>query len=146
MLEFEFNSHVEIAALVEFFARCGWRDDEAEAKVGWALAASDDWVVCKAEGELVAFGRSCSFGPLNRVVFDVTVDSRYRGRGLKAEIVRLLSVNTGMLEEVSVFAGSGMFGEEMVGSVEASTESGEVPWASPNTYIGRLRKNESGVE
>jgi hypothetical protein len=143
MLEFEFNSRVEMAALVEFFSRCGWDEDEAGAKLEWALAASDDWVVCKADGVMIGFGRSCSLGPVSRVVFDVLVDSRYQGRGLRSEIVRLLSTNAGALEEVSVFSDMDSFGADVPGGAQAASEPG-LPWATSGTYLGKTGKNRTG--
>lgn len=106
MVEFEFNSHVDTISLVEFFARCGWNDLEAGVKLEWALAASEDWVLCRADGEVIGFGRSCRLDAFRRVVFDVLVDTRYRGVGLRDQIVALLSAGAGTLEEVSVFSQS----------------------------------------
>src|SRR5512139_3901434 len=103
MLEFERNTSLDMNVLGEFFARCGWQETDAEAKLAWVLAASEEWVVCKLDSELIGFGRSCRLGPMNRVVFDVLVDSRFRASSLRHEIVRLLSEHAGGLEEVSVF-------------------------------------------
>lgn len=146
MLEFEFNSRVETTILVEFFARCGWHDDEAHSKVEWALAGSDDWVICRLDGELVGFGRSCRLGPLSRVVFDVMVDARFKGRGLRAEIVRLLSLNVGGFEEVSVYSDRDSLPKVVFdGDVVESTDDG-LPWASQETYLGRHRVQTGGDE
>ncbi|MCL5735882.1 MAG: GNAT family N-acetyltransferase [Actinobacteria bacterium] len=137
MLEFEFNAPVETAVLVEFFARCGWEEDEAGPKLEWVLATSDDWVLCKFDGELIGFGRACRFGPLNRVVCDVLVDSRFRGRGLKAEIVRLLAQGAGGLEQVSVFStleGRG-WGPLLRGKHDSSPL--DLPLVDPDTYLGK---------
>jgi hypothetical protein len=142
MLEFEFNTPVETSTLVEFFARCGWTEDEAEPKLEWAMAASDQWVLCRLDGEVIGFGRSCRLGPLNRVVFDVMVDSRFRGRGLRSEIVRLLSQTAGSMEEVSVYADRHPIPLQRVGErKEAQRE--DVPWASAETYLGK-RNDSSG--
>jgi len=142
MLEFEFNTPVETAVLAEFFARCGWSEKDAGAKLEWALAASDQWVLCKLDGEVIGFGRSSLLGPLKRVVFDVLVDARYQGRGLRLEIVRLLSQGAGRLEEVSVFSERAAFLLESVNR-ESTSPLESLPLASPGTYLGK-RHNTSG--
>jgi hypothetical protein len=116
MLEVERNSPIEAGVLSEFFARCGWQEPEAVAKLEWALAASEEWVVCKLDGQLIGFGRSCRLDAVKRVVFDVLVDPRFKQTGLSAEIVRLLTENAGGLEDVSVF---------------------RAPVAPPEAYLGR---------
>jgi hypothetical protein len=137
MLEFEFNTPVDTAILVEFFARCGWKEDEAGAKLEWALAASDEWVLCKLDGEVIGFGRSCRLGPLKRVVFDVLVDSRFRGRGLRSEIVRLLSQSAGRFEEVAVFSERDVFPLEFAATGKNASALENLPLASPGTYLGK---------
>ena len=143
MLEFELNTPVETAVLVEFFARCGWSEEDAGAKLEWALAASDQWVVCKLDGEVIGFGRSSLLGPLKRVVFDVLVDSRYQGGGLRLEIVRLLSQSAGRLEEVSVYSGRNAF---PLGSPSGEDTSllERLPLASPETYLGKRHDTPGG--
>jgi len=103
MLEVEKNASIDAAALAEFFARCGWQQTGGAAKLEWALAASEEWVVARFEGQLVGFGRSCKLDALNRVVFDAMVDPRFAASGLRLEIVRLLTQSAGRLEKVSVF-------------------------------------------
>jgi hypothetical protein len=142
MLEFEFNTPVEAAVLVEFFARCGWSEEDAGAKLEWALAASDQWVLCKLDGEVIGFGRSSLVGPLKRVVFDVLVDSRFQGRGLRLEIVRLLSQSAGRFEEVSVFSERDAFPLKSSNGGDTSPLE-RLPLASPGTYLGK-RHNTSG--
>jgi hypothetical protein len=141
MLEFERNTPVETTALTEFFARCGWQEGEAGAKLEWALAASEEWVVCKLDGELIGFGRSCRLGPVKRVVFDVLVDSRFQSSGLKLEIVRLLSENAGILEEVSVFSQREAYplgGSQAPSQVPSDDlRSAYPPVAPPEAYLGR---------
>jgi len=137
MLEFERNTSLDVAVLGEFFSRCGWRETDAEAKLGWVLAASEEWVVCKLDGELIGFGRSCRLGPMNRIVFDVLIDTRFRASGLKHEIVRLLSEHAGGLEEVSVFTEQEA---RPLGSLPAAKDDLDpryLPKASPGTYLGR---------
>jgi hypothetical protein len=143
MLEFEFNTPVETSTLVEFFARCGWSEEEAEPKLEWAMAASDRWILCRLDGEVIGFGRSCRLGPLNRVVFDVMVDSRFHGRGLRSEIVRLLSQGTGSMEEVSVYADRHPIPLQGVGANE-DPQSDNLPWASPDTYLGKRNDSLGG--
>jgi hypothetical protein len=103
MLEFARNEPIDIEVLEGLFARCGWEDDGAGTKLEWALAGSEEWVVCTLDGELIGFGRSSRLGPIKRVLFDVMVDPRFDHPALRAQIVRLLSQNAGSLEEVSVF-------------------------------------------
>lgn len=146
MLEFELNSPIETATLVEFFARCGWQDEDAGAKLEWALAASEEWVLCRLDGELIGFGRSCRLGPIRRVVFDVMVDSRFRGQGLRSEIVRLLSENAGGLEEISVFSERDYF---PLGSTPPSGDSGERTQgeeAAADIYLGKKYTIAGGLK
>ena len=138
MLEFERNSSVDFTVLGEFFARCGWDEVDAEAKLEWVLAASIEWVLCKLDGDLIGFGRSCRLGPMNRVVFDVLVDARFRGSGLRHEIVRLLSENAGILEEVSVFSEQEAYAPgSLAESSEGEAESWSLPDAPPGAYLGK---------
>lgn len=137
MLEFERNSPIETTILAEFFARCGWQEVEAGPKLEWALAASEEWVICKLDGELIGFGRSCRLGPVKRVVFDVLVDSRFQGSGLRREIVRLLSENAGSLEEVSVFTERQAYPLGSPSAPESDLKSGYLPEAPPGAYLGR---------
>jgi hypothetical protein len=137
MLEFERNSSVDVAVLGEFFARCGWQEVDAEVKLEWVLAASIEWVVCKLDGDLIGFGRSCRLGPMNRVVFDVLVDTRFRASGLRHEIVRLLSENAGRLEEVSVFSEQEAYPLGFADPALDDPEPGSLPEAPPGAYLGR---------
>ncbi|MFH0917379.1 MAG: GNAT family N-acetyltransferase [bacterium] len=139
MLEFERNSPIETAILAEFFARCGWKETEAGPKLDWALAGSEEWVICKLDGELIGFGRSCRLGPVKRVVFDVLVDSRFQGSGLRSEIVRLLSENAGSLEEVSVFTERQAHPHGFPPGSVSELSSGYLPEAPPGAYLGRKR-------
>jgi hypothetical protein len=118
MLELERNTPIESGVLSEFFARCGWEEPEGALKLEWALAASEEWVVCRLDGELIGFGRSCRLGGARRVVCDVLVDPRFGETGLGREIVRLLTEEAGISEKVSL-AG--------------------VPVAPPDAYLGRHR-------
>ncbi|OFW60064.1 MAG: hypothetical protein A2133_10295 [Actinobacteria bacterium RBG_16_64_13] len=138
MLELERNSPIEAETLREFFTRCGWQASEATAKLEWALAASDEWVVCKLDGQLVGFGRSCRLDAVNRVVFDALVDPRFNESGLRGEIVRLLTENAGRLEKVSVYS------ERQAGLLfppPAQEEPQPVRFqtASSRIYLGRQR-------
>jgi hypothetical protein len=103
MIEVERNRPVDAEDLSEFFGRCGWQEPAAATKLEWAMAASDEWVVCRLDGELVGFARSCRLGPLDRVVFDATVDPRFKHSGLRAEIVALLALSARRFERVLVF-------------------------------------------
>jgi hypothetical protein len=136
MLEFERNSPLETAALAEFFARCGWQEVEAGPKLEWVLATSEEWVTCRLDGQLIGFGRSCRLGLVQRVVFDVTVDSRFQGSGLRGEIVRLLSENVGSLEEVSVFSKQQAHPLESMPASGGDPRSRDLPEAPPGTYLG----------
>lgn len=103
MIEVERNKPVDPEDLSEFFGRCGWQESAAATKLEWAMAASDEWVVCRLDGELVGFARSCRLGPLDRVVFDALVDPRFKHSGLRAEIVALLALSARRFERVLVF-------------------------------------------
>lgn len=147
MVEFEFNSRVDTVALVEFFARCGWEDLEAGVKLEWALASSEDWVICRADGELIGFGRSCRLDAVKRVVFDVLVDFRYRGGGLRDQIVALLSAGAGRLEEVSVFSQFDVFPPVGIASSGDEGMVGPIPEGIPEApfgaYLGKKRHSEA---
>jgi hypothetical protein len=147
MLELERNSPLETTALAEFFARCGWQEAEADAKLQWALAASEEWVICRLDGELIGFGRSCRLGPVKRVVFDVLVDPRFEHSGLKGEIVRLLAENAGSLEEVSVFTEQSPNPSDLQPSSQGGDlRSGYLPAAPPGAYLGRPSTTSGGSE
>jgi hypothetical protein len=137
MLEFERNPSLDVAVLGEFFYRCGWQETDAETKLGWVLAASDEWVVCRLDGELIGFGRSCRLGPMNRFVFDVLIDKRFRASILRQEIVRLLSEHAGGLEEVSVFTEREAHPLGSLPAVKDDIDPGYLPKAAPGTYLGR---------
>lgn len=110
MLEFDRNAPIDTEVLAQFFARCGWREPDAAVKLEWALATSEEWLVCKLDGHIVGFGRSYRLNAGARVVFDVVVDPRLEQSGLRELIIRALADSAGGLEEVSVFrptAGSG---------------------------------------
>jgi hypothetical protein len=143
MLEFERNSPIETTILAEFFARCGWEEFEAGTKLEWVLAASEEWVTCRLDGELIGFGRSCRLGPVQRVVCDVLVDTRFQGNGLRREIVRLLSENVGSLEEVSVFTERQAHPLGSLPASERELTSGHLPDAPPGAYLGRNRTSRA---
>jgi hypothetical protein len=127
MIEFERNSPIETTVLSEFFARCGWEEPEAATKLEWALASSDEWIVCRLEGQLVGFGRACRLGGVERVVFDVLVDPRFRGTALGGAIVRLLTERK---------------------RDAARPPALSIPPAGPDTYLGRtgLSRSRPGEE
>ncbi len=103
MIELEHNKPVDPHDLSQFFKRCGWEEPASATKLEWALAASEEWVVCRLEGEVVGFARSCRLGPLDRVVFDAVVDPRFTYSTLRAEIVALLAMSARRFERVVVF-------------------------------------------
>jgi hypothetical protein len=91
MFELERNSLVEPTHLAEFLGRCGWQDPQAATKLGWVLADSDEWVVCRLDGEVIGFGRSTRSSRFRHRLVSVLVDPRYEQTGLSAAIVRLLA-------------------------------------------------------
>ena len=130
--EFEHNEEIDPAALAAFFARVGWDESEPTSKLEWAMAASDDWVVCRLEDELVGFGRTFSLDPRRKVMFDVVVDERFRGIGLAEEIMRRLAEAVPSAE-FQVFARGGPGPGAPSSWAEARYEA---PEASPDTYTG----------
>jgi hypothetical protein len=145
MVEFEFNSTIETNVLVEFFARCGWEDADAGTKLEWALAASNQWVLCRLDGQVIGFGRSCRLNAVTSVVFDVLVDVNFRGGGLEEEIVRLLSTDVGSLQEVSVFSQFDPFSRMQQAAVGwAVADLGAIPDAPVGAYLGRQRTVRAG--
>ena len=137
MLEIERNNPIESAALTEFFSRCGWEEPGAAVVLEWALAASEEWVACRLDGELIGFGRSCRLDPVHRVVFDALVDPRFERTGLRGEIIRALTEHAGGMEVVSVID------KHYVNPLSASSESegerepGYFPSAPRGAYLGR---------
>lgn len=143
MFEVERNSPIETEVLAQFFTRCGWREAGAGAKLEWALATSEEWVSCRLDGEMIGFGRSCRLDVVHRVVFDALVDPRFKNTGLRAEIVRLLTENVGLLEVVSVYD------ERHVNPLASAaardeTEAGYFPVAPPGAYLGRQSAMRGG--
>lgn len=133
MFEFEHNADVDAAALAEFFVRVGWEEKEAEPKVEWAIAASDDWVSCLLEGEIVGFGRTFRLDPQRKIMFDVVVDERFRALGLAEEIMRRLAEAV-PTAEFQVFRREPGDGSERRSWAEARYEAPEAP---PDAYTGR---------
>ena len=146
MLEFELNVPVDSALLEELFARAGWHESEAAVKLGWIIAASEEWVTCRMGGELIGFGRSCRFGPVRRVLFDVIVDKPYQGQGVDREIIKILATSAGSLEEVTVFSERAAFPLSFNApeSVEASFRTRRIPIAPAGAYLGRQSADPGG--
>lgn len=146
MLEFELNVPVDSAVLEALFARAGWRESEPGVKLGWIIAASEEWVTCRMDGELVGFGRSCRLSPARRVLFDVIVDEPYRGQGVDREIIKILVANAGGLEEVIVFSERETF--PLSFNVPESAEEGfgtrRIPLAPVGAYLGKQFANPGG--
>ena len=116
MLEVERNSPIEPRLLGEFLARCGWDDPEGAAKLGWVLAASEHWVVCRLDGEMIGFGRTARSLQARQAVVSVMVDPRYDETGLKRALAYMLLERTA--EQMAV-------------------PPGMVPLAPPGAYLGR---------
>lgn len=133
ILEFLHNEELDPVALAEFFTRLGWDESERTLKLEWAIASSDDWIVCVLEDELVGFGRTFSLDPRRKVMFDVVVDERFKGYGLAEEIMRRLA-DTRPAAEFQVFGGGAGARARSGPRVEVDYE---VPEASPETYTGR---------
>lgn len=131
MFEYQHNLPVDIGKLAELFVRQGWREDDARTKLEWVVAASEEWVTCVAEDELVGFGRTFRLDPGTRLVFDVVVDERYAGLGVDDEIVRLL-VMSGEGGRVALFTRT----VEEYHSIETDFEY-PAPDVPPGSYTGR---------
>jgi hypothetical protein len=138
MIELERNKPVDTEDLSEFFSRCGWDEPAGATKLEWALAASHEWVVCRLEGELIGFARSCRLGAFDRVVFDAVVDPRFTCTTLRSQMVAVLAVTAGRLERVLVFgrrleqAPALPLGTEAFGPFYA-------PPVTPDMYTGKPR-------
>jgi hypothetical protein len=138
MIELERNKPVDTEDLSEFFSRCGWDEPAGATKLEWALAASHEWVVCRLEGELIGFARSCRLGAFDRVVFDAVVDPRFTYTTLRSQMVAVLAVTAGRFERVLVFgrrleeAPALPFGPEAFGPFYA-------PPVTPDMYTGKPR-------
>jgi hypothetical protein len=91
MFELERNSRLDSTHLAEFLDRCGWEDPQAATKLGWVLAASGEWVVCRLDGEMIGFGRSTGSSRFRHGVVSVLVDPRYQDTVLGAAILRMLA-------------------------------------------------------
>jgi GNAT superfamily N-acetyltransferase len=146
MIELERNSSIDAVTLSEFFARCGWEEPDAAVKLAWALAASDEWVVCKLDGEMIGFGRACRLSSVRRIVFDLVVDPRFRGIGLRAQIARLLTETAGGLEEVSVFSESWAAPLGYLPVATGDARPGTLPAVSAKVYLGKGPVASGGEE
>ncbi len=135
MIEFERNKPVDTQNLSEFFTRCGWSEPAGAVELEWAIAASDEWVVCRLEGELVGFARSCRLGPLDRVVFDALVDPRFVHSTLRAEMVALLAVGARRFERVIVFGQR----QQVARSTNDRLGPPFIRTATPDMYTGMPR-------
>jgi len=144
MFEVKKNDSLDAAQLAELFARCGWQEEDAERKLEWTLAASEEWVVCRFQGELIGFGRSCKLGPLRRVLFDVVVDPRFNGAVVKAEILRSLTQELSSFEEVSVFTGPLPQPARIIPDFERIEPRIRVPSAPSDAYLGAKTKEPGG--
>ena len=134
MFEFAYNEPHDSTALAELFNREGWEEDESESKLDWAMAASEDWVTCRVEGELVGFGRTYRLDASHKLVFDVVVDERFEAFGVGDEIVRRLALGGSRLQEVAVFRREEA---DVLGAVLVWHDAGyPVPPAKPDTYVG----------
>jgi len=147
MIEVERNSPVDAGALSEFFSRCGWEEPEGATKLEWALAASEEWVVCRLDGQMIGFGRSCRLGPVKRVVFDLIVDPRFRHTRLRGEIARLLAESTGGMEEISFFTERWASRSRYLPVQEKGAGRLEdTPSAPPKAYLGKRSLIAGGEE
>lgn len=133
MFEFEHNADLDPAALAEFFVRVGWEEKEAAPKVEWAIVASDDWISCVLEGEIVGFGRTFRLDPQRKIMFDVVVDERFRAFGLAEEIMRRLAEVVPAVEFQVFRRGS----EDDEGPHSWAEARYEAPEAPPDAYTGR---------
>ena len=115
-MEVERNTPIEPSVFTEFLARCGWEDPQAAAKLDWLLAASEHWVVCKVDGEMVGFGRTTPAHESPGVSMSVLVDPRFADSGLEGAIAYLLVERTASLDFVP---------------------PAWLPAASPGTYLGK---------
>lgn len=137
MLQLERNRPIDTEVLGEFFARCGWRMPAGTAALEWAMAAADEWVACRLDGELVGFARSCRLSPSHRVVFDALVDPRFKNTGLRSVIVRLLAATAGDLERVSVFDETRDHSGAMPQVLTRDYGPLCIPDVSPDAYLGK---------
>ena len=134
MFEFAHNEPLETSALADLFARMGWDEDDSVTKLEWAMRASEEWVTCRVEGELVGFGRTFRLDATHKLVFDVVVDQRFEAYGVADEIIRRLAVGGSGLQEVAVFrqedeAGLGALSMRRAVRIDA-------PEAPPDAYLG----------
>lgn len=133
MFEYQQNPRLDPAALAELFARVGWEEPDPGRKLEWMVAASEEWVTCTVEGELIGFGRTFRLDPARKVVFDVVVDERFEGFGVDDEIIRRLAGFSGT-QEVEIFRQEDPIHQ---GSSECGSEVDYwVPEAPPGAYLG----------
>jgi len=139
MLQVERNKPIDTEVLVEFFGRCGCREAAGALALEWAMAAAEEWVACKLNGELIGFARSCRLGPSHRIVFDALVDPRFKHTGLRAMIVRLLAATASDLEQVSVFDEKRECPSTVPRAVANEFSPLYAPLAPPDAYLGKPR-------
>jgi hypothetical protein len=126
--EYAEDAPVDVVALAALFERGGWCDADSCATLEWAIAASERWITCEVEGELVGFGRLYKVDALVKLVFDVVVDDRFQGLGVESQIVRMLADDATGMHDVQVFRAEPVR--------PAGIEGYDVPDASPGTYLG----------
>jgi GNAT superfamily N-acetyltransferase len=94
-------------AFKALYDRTGWGDHELDV---FERALDGSWLVATARlGDVVGIGRVISDGALHAFVTEMIVDERFRGRGIGAELLRMLverTVERG-ITDVQLFAAAG---------------------------------------
>lgn len=79
--------------IISLYRQAGWwtaSDNEDVSFVDKIISSTFKFAVAKAEGRIIGMGRAISDGVSDAYIQDVTVDQKYRKRGIGSGIIRLL--------------------------------------------------------
>ena len=79
--------------IIALYKQAGWwtaSDDEDISFVDGIISSTFKFAIAKAEGRIIGMGRAISDGVSDAYIQDVTVDQKYRKKGIGSGIIRLL--------------------------------------------------------
>ena len=85
-------TQAEIASLIRLYRQAGWWQDAADSAslVTGIVAGSHCFLAARKTGDIIAMGRAISDRVSDAYIQDVTVDQRFRGRGIGSQMVARL--------------------------------------------------------
>ena len=79
--------------IIALYKQAGWwtaSDDEDVSFVDGIISSTFKFAIARTEGKIVGMGRAISDGVSDAYIQDVTVDQKYRKKGIGSGIIRLL--------------------------------------------------------